>query len=311
MVRLATLLLPRVEVISYLSNLLRRELDVLLLKGLSPLAQIHKEHLSLPIAILHQRPILIDGACLLIPIQYPQGDTDICGVKHIAGQYHDRLYQLILYQLLADRLFCTLTAERSIGEEKARHTMDRELGDNVEDPTVIGIARRGYLVASPARIVYQFVFGTPRLLIEGGIGHDEVRLEVFVLIIVKGVSSYCAQIGGDTTYGEVHLRQLVGRIGILLTIDRDILLITVVRLDKLHALHKHTARTAARVVYLPLVGLYHLGNQIDDALRGVVLPLALTLGDGELAEEILIDTSYQVVLTILERVDLIDLVQEG
>lgn len=44
-------------------------------------------------------------------------------------------------------------------------------------------------------------------------------LEVFVLIIVKGVSSHCAQVGGDTTYGEVHLRQLVCRIGVLLAVD--------------------------------------------------------------------------------------------
>ena len=115
----------------------------------------------------------------------------------------------------------------------------------------------------------------------------------------------------DATYGEVHARQLVCGLGIFLSVDRDVLLVAVVRFYELHRLHEHTARTAARVINFAVVWLNHLSDKIHDALRRVELTLALTLGNGELAQKELVDTTDDVVLLVFERVELVNLVEQG
>jgi len=68
-----------------------------------------------------------------------------------------------------------------------------------------------------------------------------------------------------------------------------ILGIAVVALHKLERLHEHTARTAAGVVDLALVGLDHFRDQIDHTLGCIELAPQLALGGGKLAEEIFIN----------------------
>ena len=126
-----------------------------------------------------------------------------------------------------------------------------------------------------------------------------------MLIVMERIGSHLTQVTGNATNGKVHLCQFVSGIGIFLTIDRHVLLVAVVRLYELHALHKHTARAAAGVIYLAAVRLYHLGYEVDDGLWRVEFALALAFGYGEIAEEVLIDPAYEVILAVLQRVSFV------
>ena len=132
-----------------------------------------------------------------------------------------------------------------------------------------------------------------------------------MLVVVERIGRLLAQITGNATDGEVHLRQFVGCIRILLAIDGDIFPVAVVCLDELHALHEHTARTAARVVYLSTVGLDYFGNQIHDGLGRIVFAFSLALGNCELAQEIFVNAANQVVFLILEGINLANHIEQA
>ena len=82
------------------------------------------------------------------------------------------------------------------------------------------------------------------------------------------------------------------------------------RLDKLHALYEHAARTAAGVVNLAAVGLDHFGDESDDCLGRIEFALALAFGDGELPEEIFIDAANDILFLVLDGVDAVDVADE-
>ena len=82
-------------------------------------------------------------------------------------------------------------------------------------------------------------------------------------------------------------------------------------LHKFERLHEHTARAAAGVVDLALVGLDHFGDQVDHALGGVELAPELAFRGGELAEEVFIDPADGVLLLVLDGVDVVDRIDQG
>ena len=92
-----------------------------------------------------------------------------------------------------------------------------------------------------------------------------------MLVAMEGVGSLLPKITGDTTNGEVHLRQLVGGVSIFLPIDRDIELIPLVGFDELEALHKHTARATARVIDASTIRFDKLRHQPYNGLRCIEL----------------------------------------
>lgn len=114
----------------------------------------------------------------------------------------------------------------------------------------------------------------------------------------------------NATDGKIHLCQLISGVGIFLSIDRDVFLIAVVCFDKFHALHEHAAGTATRVINLAPVRLYHFRYQIDYRLGRVILPFTFAFCYGKLAQEILIDASYQVVFLVFLRIYLTDDIQQ-
>ena len=68
--------------------------------------------------------------------------------------------------------------------------------------------------------------------------------------------------------------------------------------DEARALHEHAARPAGRVEDLAVEGLDDLDDQPDDRGRCEVLAALLTLGDRELAEEVLVDLAEGVALDV-------------
>ena len=83
------------------------------------------------------------------------------------------------------------------------------------------------------------------------------------------------------------------------------------RFDKFHALYEHAAGTATRVVNLAPVRLYHLCNEVDDCLGRIILPFAFSFGYGKLAQEVFVDTPYQVVFLVFLRINFTNNIQQA
>lgn len=76
---------------------------------------------------------------------------------------------------------------------------------------------------------------------------------------------------------------------------------------ELDGLNKHTTRTATRVIKYSIVRLKHFGNQVYNTLWCVELSFTFSFCKSELTKEILIYTTYNVVLFIIS-VDTIDFI---
>ena len=77
---------------------------------------------------------------------------------------------------------------------------------------------------------------------------------------------------------------------------------------ELDGLHKHTARTATGVIKYSIVRFKHFGNQVYNAFWCVELSFTFSFCKSELTKEILIYTTYNVVLFIIS-VDTIDFIK--
>ena len=130
-----------------------------------------------------------------------------------------------------------------------------------------------------------------------------------MLVIGERVRSHFPEVYRDTSNSQIHLAQFVRRICVLLSIDRDFLFVSVMRFHELHGLHKHTARSAARVIENAIIRFNHFGNQIYNTLRRVELALTFAFCKRELAQEVFVNPPDDVVLFIA-GIDLINLVQK-
>ena len=287
------------------------ELGVFLFEGFAHLAQVHKEHFAFSAAVLAQFLAHLHFVGRLVVVQNPEGHADVCGVEHVAWQNEDCFHLVVLQEFLADLLFVAFAGECAVTQEESGHTIVGELGENIQDPAVVRVARGRHGVAFPARVIQEFVFGAPGFLVERRIGHDEVGFQILVLVVREGVGGFFAQVPGDAADGEVHLRQFVRSAGVFLTVHGDFALVAVMRFDKLHALHEHAARTAAGVVDFAAVGLDHFGDEADDCFRGVEFALSLAFGDGEFPEEVFVHAADDILFLVLDGVDAIDVADEG
>ena len=130
-----------------------------------------------------------------------------------------------------------------------------------------------------------------------------------MLVIGECVRCHFSEVCRDAANSQIHFAQLVRRVRIFLTVDRDFLFVTVMCFHELHGLHKHTARSAARVIENAIIRFNHFCNQIDNALRRIELALAFAFRKCKLAQEVFVDPPDNVILFIA-RVDLINLVQQ-
>ena len=81
-------------------------------------------------------------------------------------------------------------------------------------------------------------------------------------------------------------------------------------LNELHALYEHTTRTTTRVIYLTTIRLNHLGYEVDNGLRRIVLTFTLTFGNGKLTEEVFIDTPDEIILWVFQCVNLVNFIKQ-
>lgn len=94
---------------------------------------------------------------------------------------------------------------------------------------------------------------------------------------------------------QIHFRQANGGTGLFLAVESDLMAgIEALALDKVAALHEHTAGAAGRVKDHPMIRL----NDIDDGLhqrgRGEEFAVVLRALHGELHQEIFIDSAKEI-----------------
>ena len=126
-----------------------------------------------------------------------------------------------------------------------------------------------------------------------------------MLVVVECVGSQLAKITCNATDGKIHLCKFICCICIFLTINRDVALITVMSFDKLHTLHKHTSRTAARIIDFTTIRFDDFGYKIYDTLWRIIFSFTFAFSYSELGKEIFINATDKVVLRIFESVDFI------
>ena len=93
--------------------------------------------------------------------------------------------------------------------------------EEVLDPGVVGVARRGRAVLPPAVLAQKFA--APVGVVEGRVGDDEIRLEVLVRVVQEGAFVVPFDLRAvDAANGEVHLGQPPGGLVALLAVDGDV-----------------------------------------------------------------------------------------
>ena len=112
-----------------------------------------------------------------------------------------------------------------------------------------------------------------------------------MLVLEERIGRDFTQIARNAADRQIHLGQFIGRAGLLLTVDRNVFLISLMVLDKLDRLHEHTATTAAGVIDLAAVRLDHFSDQIDDAFGRIELAAPFALGRRELAQKIFVNST--------------------
>jgi hypothetical protein len=100
--------------------------------------------------------------------------------------------------------------------------------------------------------------------------------------------------------GEVHLRQTDRLPGLLLAVDRELFAGRLtMAFDEVGRVDEHPARAACRVEDPAVIGLDDLNDQLHDRHWREELACALSLRQGELGQEVLVDEPERVALQVL------------
>src|SRR6266568_4150711 len=163
-------------------------------------------------------------------------------------------------------------------------------------PQVVGVIETGH-AEGIARVVFDLFF-VHAIHVKRRISHHEVESAATIMHILV-VAVGLADITRKAVYGQVHAAQAHGLGGLLLAIDGNVgARVLLVVLHETGALHEHTTRTTGRVKDTPLKGFDDLDDQFDDGGRREEFAALLSLGHGELAQEIFIDFAEDVSLDI-------------
>src|SRR6266566_3190204 len=163
-------------------------------------------------------------------------------------------------------------------------------------PEVVGIIDTVH-AERIARVVFDLFF-IHAIHIKRWISHHEVESAATIMHVFV-VAIGLANITRKTVYCQVHAAQAHGLGGLLLAINGDVGAgVLLVVLHETGALHEHTTRTAGGVKDAPLKGFDDLDDQFDDGGRREEFAALLSLGHGELAQEIFIDFAEDVSLDI-------------
>ena len=293
-----------------LCPVLGSQLYILLFIRRTHLPQIHKQYFAASVPVCLGRYVLQHCARLFIFIDYPKRYGDIGRIEKVSRQNNDRFHQIVFNEFAPDCKFRPVAGKRAVCKQKSCDAVLRQMRNHMQNPAVVCIACRRHFVPVPTRIVQQFFFSAPCLLIKRRIRHDIVEFFVFMLIVCKRADRFFTQIAADSADRKIHSCKFQSGIRRLLAENCNLLCVAVVCLYKLHRLHKHTARTAARVINFALIRLDKFCDQVDDTFRRIEFALALALLQCKVGKEIFIHPAHYVLLVVLGELYLIYLVQK-
>ena len=126
------------------------------------------------------------GVALFVLGEEPEAYRDLGRKEELAGKGDHAVDEVVLHQFLADGSFARgVGGHGPVSKDEPGSAVLGELGQHVKDPGVVGVAGGRGIIAAPAGIGGELVVGPPVLEVEGRVGHDEVGLEVGVLILEK------------------------------------------------------------------------------------------------------------------------------
>ena len=115
-----------------------------------------------------------------------------------------------------------------------------------------------------------------------------------MLVVEECIGSKLTQVCLNATDGQIHLCHLPGRWVAILSEYGDVVEAALMFVDESGRLHKHAARTAARVVHATAKRLQHLDQRTHNAGRRVEFASQLAFGFGKLGEAIFVGATQNV-----------------
>ena len=234
-------------------------------------------------------------ASLLVLIENPEGNADICCDEKFSWQDDNGFHFVILYQFLSDfKSICV--AQCTIGQQESCNTRKwLQVRKHVKNPSIVGVALRRCIVVCPTRVILQVII-IPTFQVERRIGHDIVEIQSLMQVVGESGIAFRTQIMTDATQSEVHLCQTIGGSLLLLSIDIDTTDVTLLGSYQISTLNEHTTRATTRIIKSAVERLYDGSNQLHYIVRRIKLALLFRGINGKLFQEVLIHTAYQVFL---------------
>ena len=176
-------------------------------------------------------------------------------------------------------------------------------------PRIIGIGnRRHNAVSSETRIIRQLVLASPAFKVERRICHYEINFFILVQIFGKRRGILFSETMGNTPYRKIHFTKPPCIRIALLSDNRNIVTVSVMLINKLHRLHKHSAAAAAGIIYHSAVWLYHFSDQLYYTGRSVEFTVFLCPCSSVCLKKILIHSADKVFFLKTLLVDLVYLI---
>ena len=173
-----------------------------------------------------------------------------------------------------------------------RHTLRREVVNHVLHPGEVRVPLRRHAV--PPALVLGQPLAAPVRDVERRIRENEVRLEVWIAVVVEGVA--VGDLSFDPANGQVHLGESPRGVVRLLAVDREMspralpplpFPVAWARMNSMDWTNM-PEEPQPRIVDTTPIWLQHLDEQPDDAAGSVELATLLALGARELRKEVLI-----------------------
>ena len=171
---------------------------------------------------------------------------------------------------------------------------------HVLNPSIVGVAG-GRNAIFPAHIILQFVL-SPVRKIKRRISHNKIKFFMRVLVIKERVCLIRSEISINTADSHIHFSHFPS-VGVrFLPIYRNMVAVAAVRLQKFYRLHKHTARTAARIINAAIIKRFqYLNNGFHNAGRGIKFSALSPLIRRKLGNAIFIGMPQQILVFVCFR----------
>ena len=251
---------------------------------------------------------LVADVGVLVAVEEPQRAWQGKGIKEVVAHAHHHIHIARADEFFADIAVFVRAVGGRASHHEARATMVVQVGIEIANPKVVGIAHFLGLGVHARQSERQTSRRRSRLglhlvHIEGRIGHHIVALASEVMrIVVERVGLVARDnLAVQPVYRHVHQTEL-GVVFHLLLAEKGHLRVGVhaVLVHEVARLHKHAATTASGVEHHALLGFQHVHQHLHQRLGGEKHTIVAGHGTGKLGEEILIDTPDDVAAHLVD-----------